>query len=637
MGQAGPGQAFLPGIESHRLTDAHGLTQSLLAHAAGAPLCSEFLAHLHRNVHALAREVSVRAVTVQYLGFVPGLHGGAAQPHLLRRLGHGPQRLQQIQPRGSSLAEAHRLGCHHLVAQLQFITALELDGAVFMHEHAVTGRDAHRAAIGRLHLVQRLVQRMADDGLDGLEANVVCVHTEAEHFAQIGALHLGHAVGVFHSTVLLQRCVDEGADAHHARQPTTGPHEHVVITVHAHDDDAVIAQLVHIEIIPAHTLADAGAQRGDEGEDLVAGEQLLVARLLDVEDLAAQRQDGLELPVTALLGAAAGGVALHDVDLAHRRVFFLAISQLAGQAHAVEHALAARHLARLARSLAGLGRLDDLAANDLGVRGVLQQVVRQRLADHVFHGAAHLAADQLVLGLAAELGLGHLHAEHAAQAFAHVVTADLDLGFLGQFVVVDVLVDHARHGRAQPRQVGAPVTLGDVVGEAQHALAVAVVPLHRHVGGDGGALVTELLAHGAEDGGMQHLLAGVDELHKTLDAAGEGEGVFLVVALVDQADLDAVVQEAQLAQLLGNDVVVKVDLREDFQIGQKVHLGAALVGVTRDAHGADLEAVALLQKTVLRHTLAELDEVHLAIAPHGQAQPLGQRVHAAHAHAMQAA
>jgi hypothetical protein len=52
-----------------------------------------------------------------------------------------------------------------------------------------------------------------------------------------------------------------------------------------------------------------------------------------------------------------------------------------------------------------------------------------------------------------------------------------------------------------------------------------------------------LLAHGVEDVRVQHLLALVDELDEALDAAGEGEVVFLAVALVDQADLDAVVQE----------------------------------------------------------------------------------------------
>jgi hypothetical protein len=44
-----------------------------------------------------------------------------------------------------------------------------------------------------------------------------------------------------------------------------------------------------------------------------------------------------------------------------------------------------------------------------------------------------------------------------------------------------------RHGRAQAGQVGAAVALRDVVGEAQHLLVVAVVPLHGHFDADLGA------------------------------------------------------------------------------------------------------------------------------------------------------
>ena len=149
-----------------------------------------------------------------------------------------------------------------------------------------------------------------------------------------------------------------------------------------HDDDAVVAQLGNIEVVVAGAatgLADAGAQSGDQRENFVAGEQLLVARFFHVQNLAAQRQDRLELAVATLLGGATGGVALDNVDFAARRVFFLAVRQLAGQAHAVEHTLAACHVARLAGRFTGAGRLDDLADNDLGVRWTLLQVVVQQL------------------------------------------------------------------------------------------------------------------------------------------------------------------------------------------------------------------------------------------------------------------
>ncbi len=90
-------------------------------------------------------------------------------------------------------------------------------------------------------------------------------------------------------------------------------------------------------------------------------EHLVEARALDVEDLAAQRQHRLEGAVAALLGRAAGGIALDEQDLAFRRVALLAIGELAGQRRDVERALAAGQLARLAGGFARRGGLDHLA------------------------------------------------------------------------------------------------------------------------------------------------------------------------------------------------------------------------------------------------------------------------------------
>jgi hypothetical protein len=154
-----------------------------------------------------------------------------------------------------------------------------------------------------------------------------------------------------------------------------------------HQDDAVVAQLLGLVVV----LADAGAERGDQGGDFLALQQLVEARLLDVEDLALERQDRLELAVAALLGRAAGGVALDEVELAQRGVFFLAVGELAGQADAVEHALAAGHFARLAGGVAGAGGFDDLAADGLGVERVLEQEVAELAGDDFFDGRAGFA------------------------------------------------------------------------------------------------------------------------------------------------------------------------------------------------------------------------------------------------------
>ena len=78
-----------------------------------------------------------------------------------------------------------------------------------------------------------------------------------------------------------------------------------------HDDDAVVAQFFQIELF----LADACAQRGNQRGDFLAGQHALKAGALHVQNLAFQRQDGLEFAVAALFGRAAGGIALYQIKL----------------------------------------------------------------------------------------------------------------------------------------------------------------------------------------------------------------------------------------------------------------------------------------------------------------------------------
>ena len=228
--------------------------------------------------------------------------------------------------------------------------------------------------------------------------------------------------------------------------------------------------------------------------------------------------------------------------------------------------------------------------------------------------------NQLVLGLRAELGLGHLDRQHAGEALAHVVAGGLDLRLLRDLFLLDVVVERPRHRLAQPGQVGAAVALRDVVGEALDVLGVRVVPLHRHLDGDAVAL-----GDAVEDLRMQHALAAVHVLDEALDAARVREVLALAVALVGELDLDAVVQERKLADALGEDLVVELDAAERLGRRHEVHFGAAPVG------GAG--------RCQRRHRLAaaEFHLVDLAVAPDAQLQPVGQRVDHRHADAVQAA
>ena len=118
-----------------------------------------------------------------------------------------------------------------------------------------------------------------------------------------------------------------------------------------HDDDPVVAQLREVEAVV--DAFDAGPQGDDQRPDVLARNDLVEARLLDVEDLAAQRQDGLEAPIATLLRRATGRVALDDEQLAARGIAFLAIGELAWQRQPVERALADDEVAGLASGLAG--------------------------------------------------------------------------------------------------------------------------------------------------------------------------------------------------------------------------------------------------------------------------------------------
>ncbi len=94
-----------------------------------------------------------------------------------------------------------------------------------------------------------------------------------------------------------------------------------------HDHDLVITQLVDVELFGT----DRRADRLDEGADLLGAEHAVETGPLDVEDLALERQDRLVLAVAALLGGAAGAVALDQEQFAQGRVAFLAVGKLARQ------------------------------------------------------------------------------------------------------------------------------------------------------------------------------------------------------------------------------------------------------------------------------------------------------------------
>ena len=74
-----------------------------------------------------------------------------------------------------------------------------------------------------------------------------------------------------------------------------------------HDDDAVVAGLIGIEIV-----TDVGSDCGDQRTDSVRADRAGEAGALDVEDLATKRKDCLVLAVAGLFGRTTCGIALYN-------------------------------------------------------------------------------------------------------------------------------------------------------------------------------------------------------------------------------------------------------------------------------------------------------------------------------------
>ena len=115
----------------------------------------------------------------------------------------------------------------------------------------------------------------------------------------------------------------------------------------------------------------------------------------------------------------------------------------------------------------------------------------KQFVDQALDDRADLGGDQLVLGLGREFRVGAFDAEHASQALASVLAGQIDLLLLEQPRAFGI-ADHLTGERAaQADEMRAAVALGDVVGEGQHILVVAVVPPQSDFDADAVALALD--------------------------------------------------------------------------------------------------------------------------------------------------
>ena len=386
-----------------------------------------------------------------------------------------------------------------------------------------------------------------------------------------------------------------------------------------HDDDLVITELGNIEIV-----VDAGPEGGDHGFDLRVAVDPVQTGFFHVEDLSAERKDGLRRTVAGALGAAAGRIALHDVDLAVFRVFVGAVRKLAGQRHAVQRRFTPGQLSGLAGGLPGSLGQDGFFHDGFCHGGIFFKVDLQLLAHHVVHGRTGFGIAELDLGLGFKLGIFDLDADDGGQAFTDVFAGKVRLAVLQQFVFARVVVKGLGDGVPEAHHVGAALGGVDVVDKAVAVFLIGIVVLHGHFHRD-----AVLFAFAEDDLWIEGLLAPVEVLDKLHDAAAVAEGPLLlpVLPLVLQMDLEAFGEEGHLSQALFKDVVVKIHVLEHFAVREERHLCA---GLFRIAFADDLELVDGLSSLI---SLA----VDLPFVEDRDLQPLGQGVDDRSAYAVQAA
>ena len=383
-----------------------------------------------------------------------------------------------------------------------------------------------------------------------------------------------------------------------------------------HDDHLVVAQLALVKLLP-----QAGPQGGDHRGELVVAVHLVRPGLLHVEHLAPQGEDGLVPGVPALLGGAAGGVALDDVNFRQGRVPLIAVGQLAREGGPLQGVLPADVLPGAAGGLPGPVGHHGLLQNGPAHGGVLLQIGLQLVGDHVVHQRADLAVAQLGLGLALELGLGEFYRDDAGEALPAVVAGHLVVVFQ-QAGLLAVGVEHIGEGPLEALLVHAALGGVDVVGKGDDDLAVAVVVLHGHLG-HGVLLGARHVDHVLVDGG----LVLVDEGDKFPDAPLIAHVVLFLLtrAQVHRLDAQPGVEEGLLPHAGVEGVVVVFQGVKHLRIGLEGDRGPRVVGPAHHLH--------------LLGDLApgELHLVNFPVLVDLDLQPLAQGVDHRRAHAVEAA
>src|SRR5207248_3880466 len=193
---------------------------------------------------------------------------------------------------------------------------------------------------------------------------------------------------------------------------------------------------------------------------------LVVARLLDIQNLSLERQDCLEAAIASLFCCAACGFTLDQVDLATIRLALRAVGQFAGQSATVERSFATGKVASLSRCLTGTRSFDRLVDDLAGDGWILLEKGAQPLIDKRLNRAGDVGVE-LAFGLPFELWLRKLYAYYGDQAFTNIVTGEVLFEVFEQAELRASVVDGARKRGTESGEMRATVNSVDVIRKAE--------------------------------------------------------------------------------------------------------------------------------------------------------------------------
>ena len=252
---------------------------------------------------------------------------------------------------------------------------------------------------------------------------------------------------------------------------------------------------------------------------------------------------------------------------------------------------------------------------------MLLKVSPQPLGHALCHRGSHAAVAEFGLGLSLELRLREFDGYDGGESFAHVLAGQLvrlleDAGFPA--VIVDDLGDRS----LEAVKVRAALFGVDVVGERENGVGVGVVVLHGDLD-----LAVDILRVEIHDVLENGLFVAVEALHEGDYAAFVAEHFTArrLHPLVRDLDGQPFIEIRKLSQTGLHGVVVEIQRFE-----------YVAVGIERDGRARVLRRPDLGKRT-LRHAAVEAYAVELAALPDLRHQPLGERVDAGHAHAVQTA